>query len=200
MDTVICDQLRVIAPGILCDNTEQIVTREINDALHVVMTPLKNSVTRIYLSNAGSLFLEVNFHEENARITIFGLYQLNEKQKINIQTQINHFVPQCISQQTWRGVLQDESQAAFTGKIVVHPKAQKTIAHLSNKNLLLSSLADVTTKPELEIYADDVQCSHGATVGCLDENALFYLRARGIDEVMAREMLVEAFAAEARYA
>lgn len=199
VDMVNVNLLRTITSGVLCAGTENIVLRETEELTHCIISPEKHSITQFYFSAGVKTFmLEVNFHEPHAHLDIFGLYQLNEKQKMTINTQVNHFAPQCKSQQTWRGILQGESQAAFTGKIIVHPKAQKTTAHLSNKNLLLSSLADVITKPELEIYADDVQCSHGATVGCLDKNALFYLRARGIDEFVAREMLVEAFVAEAR--
>ena len=127
---------------------------------------------------------------------IYGLYQMQDKQSLKIHTTMNHIVPHCTSRQVWKGILADGAKADFEGKIVVAKDAQKTSAHLSNKNLLLSNTAEVSTKPFLEIYADDVQCSHGATVGCLDPNALFYLQSRGIPESEARALLIEAFADE----
>src|SRR3990167_11016648 len=197
MDTVSINQLRTIIPGIQCDGTERIAVRKINEVMQLTIEPEKKSVTQLYVTVSENKFtIEVNFFEENATVQIFGLYQLNDKQRVEIKTQMNHFTSHCLSEKIWRGVLYDQSRAVFEGKIVVYSGAQKTDARLSNKNLLLSALAEVNTKPELEIYADDVKCSHGATVGCLDENALFYLRARGVCEQEAREMLIEAFVSE----
>ncbi|MEE2981630.1 MAG: SufD family Fe-S cluster assembly protein, partial [Pseudomonadota bacterium] len=96
----------------------------------------------------------------------------------------------------YKGVLDGDAHGVFQGKIVVRPDAQKTDAHQLNKNLLLSETAQADTKPELEIYADDVKCSHGATVGEIDDDALFYMRARGIGDDEARRLLVEAFVGE----
>ena len=97
----------------------------------------------------------------------------------------------------FKGVIDDRARAVFQGRIVVHPKAQKADGHQLSKALLLSDRAEIDTKPELEIYADDVKCSHGAAVGDLDREALFYLRSRGIPEAAARNLLIEAFLAEA---
>ena len=140
--------------------------------------------------------INVRFNHAHAALTLLGLYQLHDQNSVEINTTINHCVPHCSSKQIWKGVLHDSSKAVFKGKIIVHPLAQKTSTHLSNKNLLLSKTAEVITKPILEIEADDVQCTHGATVGCLDQNALFYLRSRGIFENDARQLLVDAFARE----
>ena len=98
--------------------------------------------------------------------------------------------PHCTSRQFYNGILDGESHGVFHGRIVVHKDAQKTDAKQTNRNLLLSDDAQIDTKPQLEIYADDVKCTHGATIGQIEENALFYLRSRGIDEVSARELLL----------
>jgi Fe-S cluster assembly protein SufD len=102
--------------------------------------------------------------------------------------------PNCLSNELYKGIISDNATAVFNGKIYVQPQAQKTNAYQSNKNILLSEGANVNTKPQLEIFADDVKCSHGCTVGQLDEEGLFYLRSRGIGEDTARSLLVHAFA------
>ena len=104
--------------------------------------------------------------------------------------------PETRSRENYRGVLNGNARGVFNGKVVVHKDAQKTDASQSNANLLLSDNAEVDTKPELEIYADDVKCSHGATIGQLDKDMLFYLRSRSIDESTARSLLTYAFAEE----
>ena len=108
-----------------------------------------------------------------------------------------HAAPGCAAREYFKTVADERAHGVFLGRIAVRPEAQKTDANQLNKNLLLSPRATVDTKPELEIFADDVKCSHGATVGDLDETALFYLEARGIPPAEARRMLIEAFAAEA---
>ncbi len=105
-------------------------------------------------------------------------------------TQSHH----CLSNEFYKGILAENSRGVFNGKIIVRKGAQKTNAYQSNKNLLLSGSAKIDTKPQLEIFADDVRCTHGATVGQVDDDSLFYLRARGIDEKTARSLLVNAFA------
>lgn len=119
-----------------------------------------------------------------------------QQQELNLEVNIEHVAPNCVSKELFKGVIADNARAIFAGKITVREGAQHTTARLDNKNLLLHENARVTTSPALEIYADDVQCSHGATVGQLDENALWYLQSRGIDEVAARNMLVQAFMQE----
>ena len=131
-----------------------------------------------------------------AGIELNGLYLAGGRQHIDNHTRIDHLKPNTSSREHYRGVLDDHARGVFNGKVVVHTDAQKTDAHQSNANLLLSDNAEVDTKPELEIYADDVKCSHGATVGQLDETMLFYLRSRAIDEETARSLLTFAFADE----
>ncbi|MFW0078060.1 MAG: SufD family Fe-S cluster assembly protein, partial [Coxiella endosymbiont of Dermacentor silvarum] len=109
---------------------------------------------------------------------------------------VDHNVSRCTSQQIYKGIISDKSRAVFNGKILVHPKAEKTVAHQINKNLMFSDEAEVNTKPELEIYNNDVKCTHGATVGQLDNEVLFYLRSRGIGRSKAEYLLAYAFASE----
>ncbi|MCF6196096.1 MAG: Fe-S cluster assembly protein SufD [Emcibacter sp.] len=137
-----------------------------------------------------------SFTGENADIELRGAYLGRNKQSQDIFTRINHDQPNCQSNQLYRGVLDAGGKSAFQGKVIVARDAQKTNADQSNKNLLLSRKAEANAKPELLIYADDVKCSHGTTVGELDPDQLFYLRSRGMDEVTAKGLLVEAFVAE----
>ncbi len=131
-----------------------------------------------------------------ANIVLNGLYMTKDKQHIDNHTRVDHLKPHTLSTENYRGVLNDRSRAVFNGKVIVHKDAQKIEAYQNNANLLLSDDAEIDTKPELEIYADDVKCSHGATVGQLDKNMLFYLRSRAIDEDTARSLLTFAFAEE----
>jgi Fe-S cluster assembly protein SufD len=124
-------------------------------------------------------------------------YLARGRQHVDNTTEIVHAKPQTTSAEVYKGVLDDQARGVFQGRIVVAKDAQKADGHQLNKTILLSDRAEIDTKPELEIYADDVKCSHGAAAGELDEDALFYLRARGIDQADARRMLVEAFIADA---
>ncbi|CAB3749395.1 Fe-S cluster assembly protein SufD [Paraburkholderia humisilvae] len=126
--------------------------------------------------------------------TLDGLYVGGGKQHLDHYTMIDHAHPQCASRETYRGILDGSAHGVFNGRIVVRQDAQKTDADQANHNLLLSRSAEIDTKPQLEIFADDVRCTHGTTVGQLDETQLFYLRARGIDERTARALLTFAFA------
>ena len=137
------------------------------------------------------------FAGEGAACGLFGAYLVRGEQEATNGTFVDHAVPKCTTDEVFKGVVDDRAHGVFLGKIAVRPQAQKTNANQLNKNLLLSARANVDTKPELEILADDVKCSHGATVGDLDEQALFYLEARGIPADEARRMLIEAFAADA---
>jgi Fe-S cluster assembly protein SufD len=128
--------------------------------------------------------------------TLNGLYLVNGRQHVDNHTWIEHAAPHCTSRELYKGVLDGESTGVFRGRIFVHRAAQKTDAIQSNPNLLLSDKADINTKPQLEIYADDVRCTHGATIGQLDPEAVFYLRARGIGLEESRGVLVRAFAEE----
>ncbi len=128
--------------------------------------------------------------------TVNGLYVLNGSQHCDNYTLLEHRQPNCPSHELYKGILDGNSRAVFRGKIHVHQIAQKTDAYQQNKNVLLSEDARVNTKPQLEIYADDVKCSHGATIGQIDEDALFYLQTRGISRETAQRTLLEAFAGD----
>lgn len=138
----------------------------------------------------------VNYHSTDSACGLFGAYLLRGEQEATNATFVDHICPSCTTDEVFKGVVDERAHGVFLGKIAVRPQAQKTNANQLNKNLLLSARANVDTKPELEILADDVKCSHGATAGDLDEQALFYLQARGIPAAEARRMLIEAFAAD----
>jgi Fe-S cluster assembly protein SufD len=127
--------------------------------------------------------------------TLNGLYMLDGEQHLDHQTRIEHVAPNCFSREVYKGVLDDRSHGVFNGKVYVHPEAQKTDGKQTNNTLLLSPDAQVDAKPQLEIFADDVKCTHGATIGKLDEQALFYMKSRGLDAVSAQRLLIYAFAA-----
>lgn len=133
---------------------------------------------------------------EQAEAVCNGLYLLRDKQHFDTHLFMDHAVPNCNSHELYKGILDERSHAVFCGRILVREDAQKTDAIQSNKNLLLSRSARVNTLPQLEIYADDVKCTHGATIGELDETALFYLQTRGIDRERGHAMLTFAFANE----
>lgn len=133
---------------------------------------------------------------EHAETALNGAYVGTGEQIVDCHTRIDHALPNCHSFEIYKGILDDRAQGVFNGKIFVYEDAQKTDAKQSNQAILLSPTAAINTKPQLEIFADDVKCTHGATVGQLREDALFYLRARGIPERQARALLVYAFAAE----
>jgi Fe-S cluster assembly protein SufD len=137
--------------------------------------------------------LQTQLLETGAEIVLNGLYIADGRQHIDNHTRVEHIAAHTRSEQDYRGVISDRARAVFNGKAKVHKDAQKTDAQQSNRNLLLSGQAEIDTKPELEIYADDVKCSHGATVGQLDEDALFYLLSRGIDRDTAKGLLIFAF-------
>jgi Fe-S cluster assembly protein SufD len=140
--------------------------------------------------------INAQLNEEGAEIMMNGLYMTDNAQHIDNHTRVDHFKPYTQSNQNYRGVLNGKSRGVFNGKVVVHPQAQKIEAYQNNANLLLSDDAEIDTKPELEIYADDVKCNHGATIGQLDNDMLFYLRSRAVDEQTARSLLTYAFADE----
>ncbi len=133
--------------------------------------------------------LKVRLRGEGAHCELNGVYLPRHREVVDYHTCLEHEVPHCTSEETFRGIIADQARAVFNGRIHIHRGAQKTSAHLSNRNLLTSDSAEVDTKPELEIYADDVQCSHGATVAQLDDAQLHYLRTRGISEQEARVLL-----------
>ena len=157
------------------------------------------NVTTHSVSFGGALVrndVEVVLEDENSECTMNGLYAINGRQHVDNRTCVDHTMPHCTSHQLYKGVLDGYARGVFGGKIIVRPDAQKTDAFQSNKNLLLSENADVNTKPQLEIDANDVKCSHGATIGQIDDEAAFYLRSRGLGESEARSLLTYAFAAD----
>jgi Fe-S cluster assembly protein SufD len=133
---------------------------------------------------------------EGVDCTLNGLYLSDGRRLVDTHTTIDHAKPHCSSHEVYKGVLAGHGRAVFNGKIVVRPDAQKTDAKQTNRALLLSDDATINTKPQLEIFADDVKCTHGAAVGQLDEDALFYLRSRGLTQKDARDLLIHAFAAD----
>jgi Fe-S cluster assembly protein SufD len=134
--------------------------------------------------------------EYGSECTLRGLYAVKGRQHVDTHTSIDHAKPHAASHELYKGVLNGQASAVFNGKIIVRSDAQKTDARQTNKNLVLSEGATINTKPELQIYADDVRCTHGATVGQLDQEAIFYLQSRGIGRESAQEILTHAFARE----
>ncbi|MHC4223193.1 MAG: Fe-S cluster assembly protein SufD, partial [Planctomycetota bacterium] len=133
---------------------------------------------------------------ENIRCTLNGLFLTRGTQHVDNHTRMEHRKPHCESHELYKGILDDTSSGVFSGKIHVFEDAQKTDAKQSSANLLLSDQAQVDAQPQLEIYADDVKCTHGTTIGQLDPKALFYLRSRGIPKAQARSLLIRAFASD----
>jgi Fe-S cluster assembly protein SufD len=165
-------------------------------ATQVVLARESNFATH-FIGLGGRLVrneVRVRFDGEHAEATVNGLYQAGGAQHVDNFTVIDHARPHCASHELYKGVLDGKARGVFNGKIYVRQDAQKTDAKQTNKTLLLSDDATINTKPQLEIYADDVKCTHGATVGQLDEEQLFYLRSRGIGLEEARALLTFAFA------
>ncbi len=173
------------------------------EAYHIALTQTrqgrKSNVSTLTLSLGGRLIRnDVNalLSGEGCEATANGLYLTEGQQHIDNHTLIEHAEPNCSSHELYKGLLGGRSTGVFRGKIHVHQKAQMTDAYQANQNLLLSDEAEINSKPQLEIYADDVKCSHGATIGQLDQDALFYLRARGVGLELAQQMLVRSFAGD----
>jgi Fe-S cluster assembly protein SufD len=148
--------------------------------------------------NGGTIRNNINMVLEAANNEghLYGLYMLNGRTHVDNHSIVDNVMPNCFSNELYKGIMDGNSTGVFNGKIFVRQDAQKTNAYQSNKNVLMSDTASVNTKPQLEIFADDVKCSHGCTIGRLDDEALFYLRARGIDEKKAKALLLNAFAAD----
>ena len=156
-----------------------------------------SQITSHSLSLGGRLMrfdIQIMLGGEHAHCTLNGLYLARSTQHVDHHTTIDHAMPHTTSRELYKGILDGSAKGVFHGRIHVRPDAQKTNAHQSNRNLLLSESAAINSKPQLEIYADDVRCTHGAAIGRLDEDALFYLRTRGIDLEAARSLLTFAFA------
>jgi Fe-S cluster assembly protein SufD len=127
---------------------------------------------------------------------MYGLYLLNNDTLADNHTVVDHMKPNSFSNELYKGILDGSSKGVFNGKIYVRPQAQKTNAYQNNRNVILTDTASINTKPQLEIWADDVKCSHGCTTGQIDEEALFYLQSRGINKETARAMMLYAFAGD----
>lgn len=154
--------------------------------IHTVTVSLNGAIVRNNLN--------IIMDAERSEAHLYGLYFQAGSSHIDNHTVVDNVKPNCFSNELYKGIMTDEATGVFNGKIFVRQDAQKTNAYQSNKNILLSDNASVNTKPQLEIFADDVKCSHGCTVGQLDEEALFYLQSRGISESTAKSLLVRAFA------
>jgi Fe-S cluster assembly protein SufD len=142
--------------------------------------------------NNTHMVMEAEYGESH----LYGLYLLQGKTLVDNHTVVDNVMPNCYSNELYKGVIAGEATGVFNGKIFVRPDAQKTNAYQSNKNLLLGEAASMNTKPQLEIFADDVKCSHGCTIGRLDEEALFYLKSRGVPEKQAQSLLLHSFTSD----
>ncbi len=197
-----CPLTEVLAgPGARLDH--YIVQQAGAEDYHVgslLVRQLRDSSVRVHSVSLGGAIARHDIHvelaEAGASLILNGLYVGAGRHHIDYHTRIDHLAEHTDSEERFKGVLNGYARGVFNGKVFVHPAAQKTRARQSNHNLLLSEHAEADSKPELQIHADDVQCSHGATVGQLDETAVFYLRSRGIDLTLARAMLTYAFAAD----
>ena len=177
--------------------------RESADAFHVGTLDVRQARDSHLFSFSfatGAALSRTNIYTElrgtGCGATLNGLYLGDGTQHIDHQTRIEHVEPSCYSRELYKGILDGAAHGVFNGKVYVHPAAQKTDGKQTNNTLLLSRRAQIDTKPELEIFADDVKCTHGATVGRLDETSLFYMKSRGINARTARELLTYAFAAD----
>jgi len=179
------------------------IQRESQRAFHVHTIDTKQARDSHYVSFAfatGAELSRTNIYTlldgEGCGATLNGLYMGDDEQHMDHQTNIVHAQPNTFSRELYKGILSGSAHGVFNGKVYVYPIAQKTDGKQTNNNLLLSERARIDTKPQLEIFADDVRCTHGATVGRLDEMALFYMKSRGVPEDSARRLLTYAFAAD----
>jgi Fe-S cluster assembly protein SufD len=173
------------------------------DGIHIATSHVELARDALYDSFVLTKGARLSRHEvavrlagEGAQCHLNGAYMVRGEQHCDMTTTIDHLAPRTSCREVFKGVIDDRARAVFQGRITVHRNAQQSNGHQLSKALLLSDRAEVDAKPELEIFADDVKCSHGATAGDLDRDALFYLRARGIPEAAARDILIEAFLAE----
>jgi len=190
-----------LGDGAILDWTK--VQRESPKAYHVATVAARQARASAFTSHSISLGAAIARNDisavldgEGAECTLNGLFEATGSQLVDHHTSIDHAKPHGTSRELYKGILNGKARGVFDGKIVVRPDAQKTNAMQTNRNLLLSKEALVNTKPQLEIFANDVKCRHGATIGQLDGDMLFYMRSRGIDAADARRLLVHAFASE----
>jgi Fe-S cluster assembly protein SufD len=196
-----------VVSEIVCGENSSInhikIQEESLKAYHVSRTEVNQEKNSNFISYSISLGGEISrydlnskFIDEGGECSLNGLYLLTGNQLYDTHSLIDHAMPHCSSREHYKGILDGTSRGVFNGKVIVRRDAQKTNAFQENNNIILSDGALINTKPQLEILADDVKCSHGATVGQLDQDSMFYLRTRGIGEEKAREILIHAFASD----
>ncbi len=180
-----------------------LIEREDEQALNISTLRIQQERSTVVASHSvllGGALVRNNVHPvlagEGGDCLINGLFIGRGRQHMDNYMKVEHVAPHCNSRQFYNGILDESARGVFHGRIIVHPNAQRTDAKQTNRNLLLSDNAQIDTKPQLEIYADDVKCTHGATIGQIEEEALFYLRSRGLSEAEARGLLLYAFASE----
>ncbi len=176
---------------------------ESRNAFHIARMEVDQERNSNFSSNMISFGADLSRNDFNTRFndtggecTLNGLFMIDGNQLFDVHTMIDHAEPYCNSHEHYKGILDGKSRGVFNGKVMVRPDAQKTNAFQENNNIILSDSALVNTKPQLEIFADDVKCSHGATIGQIEDEALFYLKSRGIGDKIARGMLIHAFASD----
>ena len=177
--------------------------RESEQAFHVANIQAHVSAKGVFASHAFSIGARIQRHDigialkgDGADCTMNGVYLADGERLMDTHTSLDHAMPHCTSHELYKGILAGKAKAVFNGRIIVRIDAQKTDAKQTNRALLLSDEATINSNPQLEIFADDVKCTHGAAVGQLDEEAMFYLQARGLSRIEARDMLLHAFAGE----
>jgi len=200
---VLCNTATELIAGENSTIAHYMIERESLDAFNISTLRIQQERSANVASHSlllGGGLVRNNVHPvlagEGGECLINGLFIGDGRQHLDNYMHVEHASPHCGSRQFYNGILDGHAHGVFHGRIVVHKDAQKTDAKQTNRNLLLSDDAQIDTKPQLEIYADDVKCTHGATIGQIEENALFYLRSRGIDELSARRLLLQAFASE----
>ncbi len=196
----------VVTEVVLAENAElnhYKLQHESENAYHIAMLSAKQAANSQWETNSISLGGKLTRNDihtqlvgEQAHVVMDGLYLPKNDQHVDFHTRIDHLVPNTTSDELFKGVIDDSGHGVFNGKVIVHKDAQKTDSNQQNHNLLLSRSCEIDSKPELEIYADDVKCAHGSTVGQMNEDHLFFLRTRGLDETRARSLLTYAFATE----
>jgi Fe-S cluster assembly protein SufD len=201
--TVLSNSATELVAGESATVSHYMIEREHREAFNISTLRIQQARSANVTSHSlllGGGLVRNNVHPvlagEGGECLINGLFFGDGRQHLDNYMHVEHASPHCSSRQFYNGILDGHAHGVFHGRIVVHKDAQKTDAKQTNRNLLLSDNAQIDTKPQLEIYADDVKCTHGATIGQIEENALFYLRSRGIDEISARRLLLLAFAGE----
>jgi Fe-S cluster assembly protein SufD len=192
MEVVVDRDARLEYYKIQRDKESQVSTTHIRHIAKSYSNTVTISLDGGIVRNNLNIVLDAEYCESH----LYGLYYQKNTSHIDNHTVVDNAKPNCFSNQLYKGILDDTATGVFNGKIFVRQDAQKTNAYQSNKNILLSDSATVNTKPQLEIFADDVKCSHGCTVGRLDEEGLFYLQSRGITEKNAKSLLLHAFASD----